>query len=238
MLQISGLRSKHAGPVDLILHEGEVLALAGLRNSGQDTVGRLVAGILPARGGSVTSDGAGVPTGNLGAAAAAGIGFISSLRIEESLAPSLSVAENLAPAARRAGLHWINGSADAARSRDLTLRYGIRPPRPDLPILSLSGGNQQKVVLARWLSTDLRVLVLEEPTIGVDVGARAEIYARLAEATAQGLAVVLVSSDFQEVVGLADRAIVFGRGRAIGTLGGEDLTVDALSRLTATGEAA
>jgi ribose transport system ATP-binding protein len=238
VLQVTELRSKHAGPVDLVLRAGEVLALAGLRNSGQDTIGRLVAGILPTRGGTIRQDGKEVKTGSVVAATDAGIGFISSRRIEESLAPMLTVAENLAPTARRVGLRWINGRAEAAQARDMVARYDIRPPRPMLPILSLSGGNQQKVVLARWLSAGLKVLVLEEPTVGVDVGARAEIYARLAEASAKGLAVLLVSSDFQEVAGLADRALIFGRGRVIGALAGADLTIDAIARLTGQGEAA
>ena len=234
VLRVTAVASRHCGPVSFDLRKGEVLALAGLRNSGQDTLGRIVAGALPARAGRVTVDGHDL-RGDVAAAVAAGVGFISSRRIEESLAPSMTVAENLAPAARHSGLPWVNGARDAERSVRLVRQFDVRPPRPALPILSLSGGNQQKVVLARWLEQNPRVLVLEEPTVGVDVGARAEIYAKLAEAQAGGLAVLLVSSDFHEVAGLANRALIFGRGQVIGALDRDEINVDSIARLTGKG---
>ena len=226
-LEVRGLCSRHVGPVDLRLGRGEVLSLTGLRDSGQDVVGRMVAGVLPSRGGEVRAGGGVVPPGSVRAAVAAGIGFVSSRRLEESLAPSLTVGENLLPVPGRVGLRLVGTAVEHDRARSLAQAFDVRPPEPSRSVSTLSGGNQQKVVIARWLSMPLRALVLEEPTFGIDVGARVEIYARIAEACARGLGVLLISSDAEEVAGLAHRAVVFGswapggrdRGRVAGGRG-------------------
>ena len=114
-------------------------------------------------------------------------------------------------------------------------KRSVRPAEPDLPIVNLSGGNQQKVVLARWLVGPSRLLVLEEPTFGVDVGARAEIYRLLREALGEGRGVLLISSDFEEVAGLCHRALVFDRGRIVAEVPARDLSVERLTTLAAGG---
>jgi ribose transport system ATP-binding protein len=103
-------------------------------------------------------------------------------------------------------------------------RFSVRPPDPARPIVTLSGGNQQKVVVARWMEARIRLLILEEPTIGVDVGSKAEIYRDLAEALARGMAVLLISSDFEEVEKVAHRALVFGRGQVVAAITAARLT--------------
>jgi ribose transport system ATP-binding protein len=112
----------------------------------------------------------------------------------------------------------------------------VRPLDPELPIGNLSGGNQQKVVVARWLEAGSRLLVLEEPTFGVDVGSKAEIYQILREALSRGLAVLLVSSDFEEVAGISHRALIFDRGRVAAELAGDELSIARLTALAAGGE--
>jgi ribose transport system ATP-binding protein len=109
----------------------------------------------------------------------------------------------------------------------------VRPPEPERPILTLSGGNQQKVVLARWMEAGSRLLILEEPTFGVDVGSKAEIYQLLQGALDEGAAVLLISSDFEEVAGICHRALIFDRGRVAAELARPDLTIPRLTALAA-----
>ena len=141
----------------------------------------------------------------------------------------MNLRENLFPDPRLAGLEVINTSRERSAAAEALLRFDVRPPEPERPISTLSGGNQQKVAIARWLGVGRRALILEEPTIGVDVGARAEIYRLIAEAAAAGLGVIVVSSDFDEIRGLCHRALVFGRGAPVAELAGEALTVEAIA---------
>jgi ribose transport system ATP-binding protein len=112
---------------------------------------------------------------------------------------------------------FLNGHAEKTAAEELTKALDVRPPGVEHPVRNLSGGNQQKVVLARWLLRDCRVLLLDEPTRGVDVGARSEIYALIRKLAANGVAIVLVSSEVEEVLGLADRVVVMREGRAVHT---------------------
>lgn len=240
LLRVEGLRSKLAGPVDFTLHAGEILGLVGLRNSGQDTIGRLLVGALPARGGRVLLGDAPLDRSAVRGAVRGGLGFVSSKRQEESLCPSLNLRENVFMDPGLSGGGAINTPAEQEKATATLKAFGVRPPEPDRVIATLSGGNQQKVVLARWLGVGRRVMVLEEPTIGVDVGARAEIYRLLAEAAEEGLGTVVVSSDFEEVAGLCDRALVFDRGKVVAELGRKEITVERLTRIAggAAGEIA
>jgi ribose transport system ATP-binding protein len=117
---------------------------------------------------------------------------------------------------------------ERALSAELAARFGVRPADPELPVALLSGGNQQKVILARWLSADARVLVLEEPTAGVDVGAKQEIYTLLDDALSHGVGALLVSTDFEEVAQVCHRALVFRDGRVVREIARADLTVATL----------
>jgi ribose transport system ATP-binding protein len=121
-------------------------------------------------------------------------------------------------------------AAEQTRARHVLERFGVRPPEPERVIATLSGGNQQKVIVARWMEAGSRLLVLEEPTFGVDVGSKAEIYRLLQEALDRGLAVLLISSDFEEVAGICHRALIFDRGRVAAELPRAELSI---ARLTA-----
>src|SRR6185369_15647574 len=112
----------------------------------------------------------------------------------------------------------LRPGAEQRRALRVLHRFSVRPPEPERPILTLSGGNQQKVIVARWLEAKVQLLVLEEPTFGVDVGSKAEIYKLLQAALDEGLAVLLVSSDFEEVAGICHRALIFDRGRVTAEL--------------------
>jgi len=162
---------------------------------------------------------------------------VSAKRGAESVAADNTIRENLfvnPTIPNRAAARWIRPADERRDAAGLMRRFGVRAPNPEVLVAALSGGNQQKVVLARWLSADRRLLVLEEPTAGVDVGAKAEIYRLLLDSLQHGCAVLLVSSDFEEVCGIAGRALVFSRGRIVAELRGSELSMAGLIR-AATG---
>ncbi|MGH7120219.1 MAG: sugar ABC transporter ATP-binding protein [Acetobacteraceae bacterium] len=230
------------GPISFTLYRGETLALVGLRGAGHHATGRAIFGALPIASGHILLDGAALPPSRPAAAMARGIGFVSSQRGTESLAVNLSVQENLFlnPTLRGYGPYrpMRRETERRACARALT-RFSIRPPDGLAMSGTLSGGNQQKVVLARWLEVALKVLILEEPTIGVDVGAKADIYQDLQAALAAGLCVLLISSDFEEVQALCHRALVFNRGRVVEEVRRDEINVARLTALAAgAGESA
>ena len=230
-LSLQGFTAGHAGPVDLDLHEGEMVGLVGLRGAGQDSIGRALFGCRSTEQGRALLDGQPYHPTNPAAAMAAGVGLVAGDRVGESLGIKLSVRENLFINPGAAGrfplaLFSPNREREAARRDGAAMQ--LRPNEPGLPVENLSGGNQQKVVLARWLGLTKRVLILEEPTAGVDVGAKAEIYALLRRALANGLAVLVVATDFEEIANICDRALVFSQNRVTAELPRENLSVASL----------
>jgi ribose transport system ATP-binding protein len=239
-LAVQGLTTPNAGPVDFALRQGELLGLVGLRGAGQEEVGRALFGTVPHRG-RVTLDGKTPDLTSERTALAAGIGLMARDRAEESIAQSLSIRENafLNPGAcGRKLFEPLSPRTEAARARALGASVGLQPNDPDLAIEGLSGGNQQKVVVGRWLATGRRLLIAEDPTAGVDVGAKAEIYRLIGHALDAGLAVVVVSTDFEEIAHICHRALVFNRGRIIAELTGEALTTEAVITAASASEAA
>jgi ribose transport system ATP-binding protein len=239
LLDVRALRVNGVGPIDLRLRSGEILGLVGLRGAGQDAVARALFGAMPDWSGDIRFDGDPIRPRDPAAAMRLGIAFVSGKRAEESIAASLTVRENVYPNPVIVGtalLGWLAKGRERRRIVDAVRRFNIRPPDPERSVGTLSGGNQQKTVLARWLEADSRLLLLEEPTSGVDVGAKAEIYALLRQHAARGRGVVLVSSDFEEIAGLCHRALVFRRGRVVAEAPREQLTVGRLTQL-ATGAA-
>jgi ribose transport system ATP-binding protein len=238
MLTVRGLAGGGVGPVSFDVAAGEVVGLVGLRGAGHDLVGRMIFGDVAAESGTVTLGGAPVRSATPRVAIARRIGFVSSKRREESVAPSLSVRENLFMNPTMLGtgvLRPIRPAAERARAGRVLQRLSVRPPDTERPIITLSGGNQQKVVLSRWMEAGSRLLVLEEPTFGVDVGSKSEIYGLLRAALAEGLAVLLVSSDFEEVAGLCHRALVLDRGRVAAELPRAKLSVERLTAAASGG---
>ena len=229
-LVLDGVRVAGAGPVDLTVRAGEVLALCGLRGAGQDAVGRAIAGDLGATG-SMSVDGEPFAPRTPADAVRRGIGFATSNRETESVATGLSVRENLFlnPSVwRKKPLEPYRVSTERQAAAQQIATFGIRPADPELALDTFSGGNQQKVVLARWIGVGRAVMVLEEPTMGVDVGAKSEIYALLRDAARDGVATVVVSTDMEEVAKIAHRALVFSRGRVVAEIAREDLSIAAL----------
>lgn len=240
VLTIRELRSAHVGPVSLDIRRGEVLGLVGLRGAGQEDIGRCLFGTV-ACAGSMVLDGHPHAPASPVAAMRAGIGLIPRDRVVESLATALSIRENfyINPSATgRGSLAFLTHGREADRARAAGQSVGLRPNDPELAIDSLSGGNQQKVVVGRWLAHGNKVLIAEDPTAGVDVGAKAEIYALLNDALQAGVAVVVISTDFEEVATICHRALVFNRGEIVSRLAGIHLTTEALVQAASVGDLA
>ena len=229
-LGVRGLTVEGAGPVDFDVAAGEIVGLVGLRGAGQERIGRALFGALP-HVGEIRLDGETPALDSPASAMRAGVGLIARERVEEASASGLTIRENifLNPGALGRGLGAMRSPrAETTEAREIGERVGLRPNDPALPIESLSGGNQQKVVVARWLRIGGRLLIAEDPTAGVDVGAKAEIYRLLDRALDAGLSVVVVSTDFEEVARLCGRALVFSRGAIVAELSGAALTVERL----------
>ena len=237
-LRLEGMMVGAVGPVDCALHSGEVVGLVGLRGAGQELVGRAVFGLAPVTGGRVVLDGAPLAATSAGQSMDAGVNLVCADRAGELVFPNLSVRENmfLNPLAAGQGLFsYLAPRREAEASRDLGARIGLRPNDPALAIELLSGGNQQKVVVGRWLHLGSKVYIFEDPTAGVDVGAKAEIYRLFDVALAAGAAIVIVSTDFEEVAKVCHRALVFDRGRVVTELGAADLSVENLLAAASAG---
>ncbi|RAS66933.1 monosaccharide ABC transporter ATP-binding protein (CUT2 family) [Lentzea atacamensis] len=230
-LDLRGLCVGDVGPVDLTVRAGEVVGLVGLRGAGQDEIGRAVAGEKKPASGRMFLDGNELRPRDTAAAVAAGVGFTTSNRETDGVTSGMSVRENLFlnPEVWGRRLFSVSGTGgERAQAAALVREYGVRPADPEAPIDTLSGGNQQKVVLARWFSVGRAVTVLEEPTMGVDVGAKADIYALLRNAGQRGMGTLVVSTDLEEVAAVCHRALVFERGRVTRSLARDELTVSAL----------
>ncbi len=239
VLVCDGLSCAGSPPLSFAIGRGEMVALVGLRGAGQETIGRGLIGATPMSG-IVTVAGQPVVAQSPGDAIQSGLGFVAGDRLAESVAPTLSVRENLfinpAVTGRRA-LGWRTPAAERAETVVLGASVSLHPNDPEVPIEMLSGGNQQKVVIARWMRIRPDVLILEDPTAGVDVGAKAEIYRLLHEALGHGQAILLVSTDFDEVAATCHRALVFRDGTIVAELPTAELTVAALTRAATMGEA-
>jgi ribose transport system ATP-binding protein len=220
------------GPIDLEIATGAIVGLAGLRGAGQELIGRALAGIQAVSEGNITLAGRSFVPRTPADAVARGVAFVTSNRETEALARGLSVRENLFinPAVRgRRLLSPQTGRRERIAAMAVIDRYGVRPPNSERAIETLSGGNQQKVVLARWLDVRSPLLILEEPTMGVDVGAKADIYRLVQEAAGRGTIVIVVSSDFEEIAAVCRKAYVFNRGRVAALLEGPRLSVGSLT---------
>ncbi|CAL9381409.1 sugar ABC transporter ATP-binding protein [Streptomyces sp. Tu 3180] len=226
VLTVEGL-SRHGefAPLDLQVRPGEIVGLAGLVGSGRSEILETVYGARRPDTGRVLVDGRPLKPGSVRAAVSAGIGLAPEERKAQALLMLESVTRNVSVSSlsrfSRGG--WIDRGAELGAARAATRELSLRPDNPDVPVRTLSGGNQQKAVLARWLLRGCRVLLLDEPTRGVDVGARAELYAVVRRLADEGLAVLLVSSEVPEVLGLADRVLVLREGRVVHTAPAREL---------------
>jgi ribose transport system ATP-binding protein len=214
----------------LTLRRGEVVGLAGLLGAGRTELARAIVGADPLDGGSVEVKGRAVFARGPGDVIERGVGLVPEDRKTQGLVLGLSVQRNLAlPSARRLsklGVMDPRAEAELAEREIQDLR--IKTPSPAQPVALLSGGNQQKVVLGKWLGANVDVLILDEPTRGIDVGAKVEIYELMNRLTAQGAAILMISSELPEVLGMSDRILVMHQGRIAAELLARDATQEKL----------
>mgnify|MGYP000120849058 CR=1 FL=1 len=213
-LEVQGLWAGRLADVSFTVRAGEVLGVFGLRGSGRTTLARALFGLEPILRGTVRVEGRPVALRSPGDAVRAGLGYVTEDR-RQSLVPALPVAPNvtLASLRRFTRLGLLNSKAERACADRLVGELGVHPPDLDRPVSLFSGGNQQKVVLARWLASGVRALVLDEPTRGIDVGAKREVFALLGNLVRQGVGVLLLSSEIPELLAVADRILVLRAGR-------------------------
>jgi ribose transport system ATP-binding protein len=229
VLEAAGLtRRPQLAGVSLDVHAGEVVGLAGLLGSGRTETAKAVFGAQPVDDGTVRVNGRAERRWSPGAAIRRGIGMVPEDRKAEGVVPDLSVRDNIVLAAlpRLTTFGIVSRRRQDALVETFVRRLRIKISSPDQRVRELSGGNQQKVLLARMLCLHPKVLLLDEPTRGIDVGAKAEIQALIDELATQGLAVLLISSELEEVVEGADRVLVLRDGALVGTLRGADITED------------
>ncbi len=218
LMQVQGLHKAGAfEEVSFTLRAGEVLGVSGLLGSGRTALAKALFGLVAPDRGAISLDGKPVALGNPLAAAEAGIGYVPEDRLTEGLFLTQSILQNISIG--RLDAHGSSGVLDLAglmgEARDWLKRLSVKAPNPDAPVRSLSGGNQQRVVLARWMARSPRVLVLNGPSVGVDVGSKAEIHGIIADLAAQGLGVIVISDDLPEVLATCHRILVMKAGRLV-----------------------
>ncbi len=225
-------------PLDLEIRKGEVVGLAGLLGSGRTETARLLFGADRKSTGSITLDGRATALSSPAKAIGEGIAFCSEDRKSEGIVPSLSVRENiiLAMQAGRGILRLLPRRKQEELAAHYIQALRIKTPSTETPIQNLSGGNQQKVLLARWLCLQPKLIILDEPTRGIDVGAKAEIEKLVDSLRREGMAILFISSELEEVVRASQRVLVLRDRKKVGELSGEQINEDRIMEMIATHE--
>jgi ribose transport system ATP-binding protein len=240
LLAARGLVGPGIGPIDLEARPGEILGVFGLVGSGRTELLETLFGARKLHAGSVERDGEPVRLRRPADAVSAGIALVPSDRLRKSVFPTLKAGDNvlLPSLSRLSRLGWRRRSHEREAFSSVTQQLNLQPQRRDLEARRFSGGNQQKLVISRWMQSgdDCRVLLLDEPTQGVDVGARKDLYDALRRFADSGRAVVVTSSEPEELLQLAHRVVVLSRGRAVGSLRGADITERRILELAHLGE--
>jgi len=234
ILEVSGLtREGVIQDISFEVRAGEVVALAGLVGSGRTEVARCVFGADPYDKGSIKLNGSPLVAHGPKSAIKAGIGLVTEDRKGQGLLLDLTVRENTSLAALSALSQngFVKQKEERAAANSYVQSLGVRTPSIEQRVKNLSGGNQQKVVLAKWLLTKSKLLILDEPTRGIDVGAKVEIYQLMNQLAAQGIGILMISSELPEVLGMADRILVMREGRMVGELSRADATQEKIGEM-------
>jgi ribose transport system ATP-binding protein len=234
ILKVEAVQIGSIGPIDIELGAGEVLGLVGLLGSAQESIGRAIFGAIQPDAGAILLHGCAVPVARPSAAAAMGMAFLGADRQREGVIPTMSLKGNLSLCSlpMMSIGPFVRSGEERRVAEALRDRYSIRCYGVNQPMDTLSGGNQQKALLARWLAAKPQVVVLEEPTHGIDIGAKQEVYRLIRGLAQDGKGIIIVSSDAHEIAGLCDRVIGFDRERAVGELVGQEITPEAIIALT------
>jgi ribose transport system ATP-binding protein len=216
--------------VSFALHTGEIVGLVGLVGSGRSAVVRAIFGLDPADSGTIYIDGHPVSIQSPQDAVAQGIGLLPEDRQEQALLLEMSARENISLATLGQSGPFIDIQKEIDLAEHYIKRLRMKIPGPEAKAKYLSGGTQQKLILSRWLAAHPRILIFDEPTRGIDIGAKVEIYRLLSEMANKGITLLIVSSELPEIVGVCDRALVMNAGRLVATLEHDQLTEEALAR--------
>jgi len=234
-------RERRVTDVSLSIAPGEILGIAGVEGNGQTELVEAIAGLRAVASGRIALGDRDITTLDVRRRAALGLAHIPEDRQRRGLVLDYSVADNLILGRQASFAHRPAGRLDRRRilanARDCLARFDIRPADPALPARALSGGNQQKVILAKWLATDPRILILDEPTRGIDIGAKVEVHRLIAELAAGGLGIILISSDLPEVLAMSDRILVMHEGWISAEIQRTDATEESVM-FAATGQGA
>ena len=232
LLTVENLCAGNQGPLSFTVGKGEIVGLVGLRGAGHEIIGRAIFGAHPHSAGTIRLAADVIPADlPISARISKGIALLAGNRLSESTLGAMSVRENLFPniqAVSGALFRPIDAKSELEAVRDTLERFDVRPRSAAALIDWLSGGNQQKIFVGRWLATGAKLFIMEEPTAGVDIGAKGIIHSTLRNIADDGAAVLVISSDFEEVAALCDRALVMGRGKITSELTGSTLTLEGL----------
>ncbi|MEM8587903.1 MAG: sugar ABC transporter ATP-binding protein [Pseudomonadota bacterium] len=230
VLQVDGLTSAKLRDVSLNARAGEVIGFFGLMGAGRTELAKAIVGYDRVDAGSVRVDGQDLRPHNPARAVDLGIGLLTEDRKEEGLVLGMSVMHNMSLASLSQLSHagFIDDREERKQSTSFVDRFRVRTPSLDRQVRNLSGGNQQKVVLSRWLMRGLKVIILDEPTRGIDIGAKTEIFMLIDELAAQGLAVLMMTSEMPELLGLSDRIMVMANGGITAEMSREDANQEAI----------
>jgi ribose transport system ATP-binding protein len=240
MLSLESLGDgRHFRNIGLEVRRGEIVGLAGLIGSGREEVVEAIYGLAKPTQGRTLLSGKPLRISSPSIAVANGIVLVPRDRRQDGLVLDMTVADNINLASLEdvSSGYLVRQGAAAARARGIVSKIDIRPKNVDTISRLLSGGNQQKVVLARWLATGSKLFILDEPTVGVDIGAKVEIYRLIEKLAADGAAVIVSSSDPSELLGLCDRIVVLLRGEVVANLTTNECSLDRLIALTTGGHA-
>lgn len=238
ILEVNNLiREKHGKPSSFKLYKGEILGFFGLVGAGRTETARALIGADPVYSKEVILDGKKESLGSPDVALQKGIGLLPEDRKAEGLILPFSVTENIAMNNYSKWIVskiFIDDKKEVETAKDLIKKVRVKTPSHETAVQNLSGGNQQKVVIGRWLNNDCKVLIFDEPTRGIDVGAKAEIYELMRKLTEQGISIIMISSELPEIIGVCDRVEVFREGAIVADLTGEDINSNTIM-LYATG---
>jgi rhamnose transport system ATP-binding protein len=231
ILELQDVAHRHVvRGISLKLRRGEILGLAGLVGSGRTETALTIFGITPATAGRILIDGKPVTIESPEAARDLGIAYVPEDRGHQGLIRVQTIEDNIALSnlKRLTRGFLVDAARVTAEAKQAIARFGIRARGPQQPVRQLSGGNQQKVVLGKWLATNPRILIMDEPTRGIDVGAKAEIHLLMRKLAGEGMAILMISSELPEVLGMSDRVLVMNGGRIVAAFGKPDATAEAV----------
>jgi ribose transport system ATP-binding protein len=228
-LVASELRGAALGPVSFSAHTGEVLGFTGLSDAGHHEIGPILFGVTKPTSGSITLDGAPYRPGSVGEALRAGVAFAPEDRAADGLGATLTLRENLFANPSGPAWRFVRPGRERREARSYLSEFDVRPLEPDRETSTLSGGNAQKLLIAKWFARRPRLIVLNEPTTGVDIGAREDIHRLIRGQASSGMTVLVMSSDFEEIAAVCDRVLVLRRGLLQDELVGAEVGVDAIT---------